>query len=157
VSVRRARRGDYQAVATLNGEVQRFHADHYPSLFKAPAAETLTIETYQEWLAAPGDLLLVAALGESVVGYVWAAIVDREETAYRVALRVLYVHQICVTAKVRGQGHGSRLMAAIREHAASLAIRRIELNTWAANSEARGFFEAEGFREFSVRMAAELG
>ncbi|HEX7590984.1 MAG TPA: GNAT family N-acetyltransferase [Candidatus Limnocylindrales bacterium] len=155
--MRRARLGDYQAVAALNREVQRFHADHYPSLFKAPAAETLTSKVYQEWLAAPEGLVVVAVEGDGVVGYAWAAVVDREETAYRVALRVLYVHQICVAAAVRGRGHGHRLMAAIREHGSSLDMRRIELNTWAANSEARGFFEAQGFREFNIRLAAELG
>jgi diamine N-acetyltransferase len=155
--VRPARSGDYQAVATLNREVQRFHADHYLSLFKAPAAVTLTRDAYEEWLASPDGLVLVAVKGDGVVGYAWVAVLDREETAYRVALRILYVHQICVAAAVRGRGHGHRLMAAIREHAASLAIRRIELNTWAANSEARGFFEAEGFREFNIRLAAEIG
>jgi ribosomal protein S18 acetylase RimI-like enzyme len=155
--VRPARSGDYQAVATLNREVQRFHADHYLSLFKAPAAETLTRDAYEEWLASPDGLVVVAVEGDGVVGYAWAAVVDREETAYRVALRILSVHQICVAAAVRGRGHGHRLMAAIREYAASLAISRVELNTWAANSEARGFFEAEGFREFNIRLAAEIG
>ena len=155
--VRQALPGDYQAVAALNRQVQRFHADHYLNLFKAPAAETLTREAYEEWLASPDGLVLVAVVGDGVVGYAWAAVVNREETVYRVALRVLYVHQICVAAAVRGHGHGHRLMAAIREHAASLAIRRLELNTWAANSEARGFFEAEGFREFNIRLAAEIG
>jgi GNAT superfamily N-acetyltransferase len=127
--VRRARLGDYQAVAALNREVQRFHADHYPSLFKASAAETLTPDAYEEWLAAPDGLVVVAVEGDGVVGYVWAAVVDREETAYRVALRDICVHQICVAGAVRGRGHGGQLMAAIREHAALLAIRRIELNT----------------------------
>jgi len=157
MSVRPAAASDYQAVAALNREVQRFHADHYLDLFKAPAPETLTPDAYQDWLTEPRSLVLVALEGEGVVGYAWAVVVDREETAYRMALRYLEVHQICVAAPVRGRGHGSRLMAAIREHAESLAIRRIELTTWAANSEARGFFDAEGFREFNVRLAAEIG
>jgi GNAT superfamily N-acetyltransferase len=154
--VRAARPGDYGAVAALNREVQQFHADHYPALFKPPSEGTLTRAAYEEWLAETDALVLVALDRDRVVGYAQAVVVERQETAYRVALRVLCVHQICVAAAVRGRGHGHRLMTAIREHAASLAIRRLELNTWAANSEARGFFEAEGFREFNVRMAAEL-
>jgi ribosomal protein S18 acetylase RimI-like enzyme len=157
MSVRPAAAGDYQAVAALNREVQRFHADHYLDLFKPPSEATLPQDAYETWLAAPDGFLVVAVEGDGVVGYAWARVIRRDETPYRMAHQVVYVDQVCVAASTRGRGHGRRLMAAIREHAASLAIRRIELDTWAANSEARGFFEAEGFRECNVRMAAEIG
>jgi ribosomal protein S18 acetylase RimI-like enzyme len=152
-SIRPAGPGDYQAVAALNREVQRFHADHYPDLFKPPSEATLPQAAYESWLAAPDGFLVVAVESDGVVGYAWARVIRRDETPYRMAHRVVYVDQICVAGAARGRRHGRRLMAAIREHAASQAIRRIELDTWAANLDARGFFEAEGFHEFNVRLA----
>ncbi len=155
-SVRPAQPGDYEAVAALNREVQQLHADRYPTLFKLPSGQTLPQATFDAWVSDPNGLMLAAVEDGRVVGYVQGELVSRDETPYRGALRLLYVNQICVTRACGRRGHGHRLIEMAAEHARRTGITRLELDTWALNTEARDFFENEGFLDINIRMARGL-
>ena len=155
-SVRPAGPEDFEAVAALNREVQQLHANRHPELFKPPSDQTLPRPLFEEWLAQPDELVLVAVDGTRVEGYAQANVVAPDETPYRVARRVLYVNQICVARAATRRGHGRRLIEAAAEHARGLGISRLELDTWAFNAQARCFFEAEGFVDVNIRMGRDV-
>ena len=151
--VRSALPEDYEDVARLNRAVQSLHLDRYPSLFKEPSDSTLTREAYSGWLES--GCVFVAIEDGRVAGYLQARVVEREETPYRHAGRILYVDQLCVASTSQLRGHGGELLEAAKQRSRDLAISRIELDTWALNREARGFLEAEGFEEMVIRLARD--
>ena len=153
---RRAEPADFEAVADLNRVIQQMHADHLPDLFKPGSADTLTSATFNDWLAQPDGLLMVAEEDGRVVGYVQGELAARDETTYRLPRRSLYVNQLCVACASERRGHGRRLLATAVEHARRFGLTAVELDTWAFNSTARRFFEVEGFRESIIRLAREL-
>lgn len=154
--IRPAVQSDYEAVASLNGEVQQKHADAYPGVFRPTSAGTLTMAASDTMLTEPNTTTLVVVDDIAVVGYISAEVLLRPETPYRFEQRVLYVHQIVVRRGTKRRGHGRRLMDAMRTAAMDMRISRIELDAWAFNEEARRFFAAEGYGETNVRLGREV-
>ncbi len=150
--IRAATASDFWDVAKLIVEVQQLHADARPDLFRPPSAEGLPRSVFEGMLGALQMQLLVATVAGRVVGYVYAEVVERGDTWYRPAQRLMYVHQLAVATSERRHGYGRRLMRAIDELASLHGIGRIELDTWWFNSPARQFFAHLGFREFNVRL-----
>ena len=153
--IRRAEPGDYDAVAMLNREIQQKHAEAYPHLFKPASDETLTASAFDVLLNDPAVTTLVVVDDEAVTGYVLAREIDRTDTPYRFAHRVLYIDQICVVRSARRKGHGRRLMEAMKSGAMKRGISHLELDTWAFNDEARRFFREQGFRDITIRVALD--
>lgn len=67
-------------------------------------------------------------------------------------------HQVCdeieitnIASEEKGQGHGSRLMERLIEHAESQGIASIFLEVRASNQEARLFYEKFGFQVVGKR------
>ena len=153
--IRRAEPADYEAVAMLNRDVQRKHAEAYPHRFKPASDETLTVSAFDVLLNDPAATTLVVVDDEAVTGYVSAREVQRTDTPYRFAHCALYIDQLCVVRSARRKGHGRRLMEAMKSVAMERGISHLELDTWAFNDEARHFFREQGFRDITIRMALD--
>ena len=153
--IRRAEPGDCDAVAMLNRDIQQEHAEAYPHLFKPASDETLTASAFAVLLNDPAATTLVVVDDEAVTGYVLAREIERTDTPYRFAHRVLYIDQLCVVWSARRKGHGRRLMEAMKSVAMERGISHLELDTWAFNDEARRFFREQGFRDITIRMALD--
>jgi ribosomal protein S18 acetylase RimI-like enzyme len=153
--IRRAEPGDCDAVAMLNRDIQQEHAEAYPHLFKPASDETLTASAFAGLLNDPAATTLVVVDDEAVTGYVLAREIERTDTPYRFAHRVLYIDQLCVVWSARRKGHGRRLMEAMKSVAMERGISHLELDTWAFNDEARRFFREQGFRDITIRMALD--
>jgi len=137
----------------LNREIQQKHAEAYPHLFKPTSDETLTASAFDVLLNDPAAMTLVVVDDEAVTGYVSAREVQRTDTPYRFAHRVLYIDQLCVARSARRKGHGRRLIEAMKSVAMDRGIPHVEVDTWAFNDEARSFFRSVGFRDITIRMA----
>ena len=153
--IRKAVAADHEAVARLNRQVQDQHHEAYPSVFRPAGPDTLTATAFADLLATPDMEVLVAVDGSEIVGYVTARLVQRPDTPYTYGQRVLYIDQICVDRAARRGGHGRRLLDAALDFADRLGIARVELDTWAANTGARAFFESVGFQAHDIRMSLE--
>ena len=124
-TIRKATVADYEAVARLNRVVQAWHAEAYPSVFRPASPDTLTAATFEDLLAAPEFTVLVAVAGADVIGYLTARAVERPETAYTYARRVLYIDQIGVDRAARRTGAGRSLVAAALALADERGIGRV--------------------------------
>lgn len=67
-------------------------------------------------------------------------------------------HQVCdeieitnIATKVKGQGHGRKLLKRLIKHAESEKIASVFLEVRASNREARLFYEKFGFQEIGTR------
>lgn len=138
ISIRPLRPSDITAVMQLHRELgwnPAFHADG--STLKQRLEALITEES---------ALLLVAELGDRVVGYIHGEIV----TYLLFAGREMLVSELFVMADTRGRGIGRALMNAIETEAVKSKCFRISvLNSRERESYKRGFYPALGYDERS--------
>ena len=122
--IRRAVDDDGDALSLLSAEIQAMHAEALPWRFKPPAPDNFPPEEAIARLGLPENHFFVAEVEGSAVGYVYAAIVKRSETAAQYALEVVYVHHLYVRAAFRRRGIGRALLDAVRAVGAEQGIAR---------------------------------
>jgi len=147
---------DANAVALLNGEIQQLHAELEPTFFKTDASHAEVVAFFAAKLSAPGHGIQLAEIGGMPVGYVWFEVQDRPETPFQFARKRIYIHHLSVKRAARRTGVGSALLDAIQTAAMGAGITSIALDTWAANSHALRFFEAQGFTPFNLVLGKRL-
>jgi ribosomal protein S18 acetylase RimI-like enzyme len=113
VSVRDARRDDYDGLCTVIKEVDMFHADAIPHFFRHFEGAARSPEWFTDALDNPDSLLLVAEREGSIVGFLWGLVRSSPDTPMHVPRRWLLVDMLGVAETHRGQGIGRTLM----EHA----------------------------------------
>jgi ribosomal protein S18 acetylase RimI-like enzyme len=150
--IRRAVDDDGDALSLLSAEIQAMHAEALPWRFKQPAPDIFPPEEVIALLGLPANHLFLAEVEGSAVGYVYAAIVKRSETAAQYALEVVYVHHLYVRAAFRRRGIGRALLDAVRAVGAEQGIARLALDVWTFNEEARAFFRGYGLTSYNERL-----
>jgi ribosomal protein S18 acetylase RimI-like enzyme len=152
IAIRRATDADVHAVSALNEHVQAIHAAVLPRRFKPPGRHTFPPEAVRTLLAESRTILLVADVGSTPAGYVYAEVVRRPETPFHFAYEMIYVHHISVGTDFRKQGVGRALLDAVRNAGAELGIATLALDVWTFNAEARGFFRRYGLTLYNERL-----
>lgn len=85
-----------------------------------------------------------------LIGYIWA---------YKISFRDedrVYVSEVHVSEKCRGQGIGHLLLNAVEEEARKLKVPALYIHTEADNSGAIKLYESEGYRMERVQMRKPL-
>lgn len=152
VAIRRANNGDAEIVSALNHEAQAIHAAALPRQFKPPGPDIFPAAAVRTLLGKPESILLLAHVGSHAVGYVYAEVVRRPETAFRYADKTIYIHHISVDQTYRKSGVGRALLDAVRKVGAELGIATLVLDVWTFNEEASSFFRRCGFRPYNQRL-----
>jgi ribosomal protein S18 acetylase RimI-like enzyme len=152
MEIRRATVSEAGIVAQLNREVQQLHAGALPHLFKPPSGDAFSPDAFARLVADDETHILIGWLGDTPVGYVYAEFARRPENAFRHALDLCYVQQISVDRPYHKRGYGEQLIKAVVELARARGVARIELDVWAFNQNARGFFARQGFAVYNERM-----
>ena len=70
---------------------------------------------------------------------------------------MIYVNLISVRATHPRRGVGAPLMAAVRAEAAIRNVEVLALDVWSFNSEARAFFQSQGFAPYNERLWSRRG
>jgi ribosomal protein S18 acetylase RimI-like enzyme len=117
IAVRQATTADAAVVSALNAEVQALHAAALPWRFKPQGPDTFPPAAARALLAQPENLIFVAEIDQAPVGYAYAEVIRRPETAMTYAHAVVYLHHLGVQAARRRQGIGGALVE--RVHAAA--------------------------------------
>ncbi len=154
IEIRPAMPADAEAIALVAVDAQAPHAEAHPGVFKPPSSECFPPAEIRALMASPDRAFVVATYGDAVVGYAYAEVQRRPDTAVRFATVQLYVHQMGVLTPFRGQRIGSELLLALRDLARARGISRLALDVWRFNSRARSFYEAHGFEVYQERMWA---
>ena len=88
--------------------------------------------------------------GEELLGYIWA---------YRISFRDedrVYVSEVHVSEKCRGQGMGHLLLAAVEAEARGMGVHALYIHTEADNAGAIRLYEREGYRMERVQLRKPL-
>lgn len=151
MKVRFATQSDLPRVNELRAQVNALHVAGKPEVFRPGFNEALQAHVHTLF-SAPDHAILVAEGETGVVGFACVKLVEHPGSPYRLPMRYLDVDEFGVDEAVRRQGVGRALFDAVRDHARSLGVSRIELNMWEFNQEALAFYEAVGFTTYRRYM-----
>jgi ribosomal protein S18 acetylase RimI-like enzyme len=156
VDLRSATDTDIDAIVRLNAAVQRLHADLYPHDFKSFVDTAQARAFFATLVGDAGQEIGIAELDGAPAGYIWFEVRARPETPFTFGRRLIYIHHLSVSSKVRRCGIASALLGFAEQHAAREGIIDIVLDVWSANLGARRFFKASGFRTYNLLMRKQL-
>ena len=149
--VRRAEAGDIPAILNLLVQVDMVHHRGRPDLFKGPAtkynAEELRIICSDE--ATP--VFVCADENDRVLGHGFC-ILQHSGGPLMAEHDTLYIDDICVDEKARGQGAGRALYERILDYAREKGCYNVTLNVWNCNPGAMAFYEKLGLVPYKVGM-----
>jgi ribosomal protein S18 acetylase RimI-like enzyme len=152
VQIRKATHNDIDAIVALSAFVQKQHADALPDLFKAPSTSQQMCDVFRDFLADANSLVLVAGQ-ERPAGYLWAQFQNRTESWARFGQRILYIQHMAVAPEFRRKGIGARLLDKAMKIARQEGTKRMELDVWSFNGDARRFYAKHGFAVCNEKMA----
>ena len=142
--IRRAEANDLEAINKLLQQVLTVHHRGRPDLFK----ETGKKYTDAELLGIfenPDTPVFVYEKDGPVLGYAFCALRHQGSGSLR-ELTTLYVDDICVDEKARGQHVGKALFEHLKGYAAEHACHNITLHVWECNPGARAFYDSLGLK-----------
>ena len=144
---------DLDLVGPLWVAVHHRHAETMPEL--APYVsddETWRVRRtlYEELLAKPDTLLLLAVVDDAAVGYGLAHVLKLDETwipdTWVTGSRIGEIESLSVLTQYRGRGLGSELLRRLEEHLAERGVEDLILGALAGNRDAIRLYERQGYQ-----------
>lgn len=133
--------------------VHHRHAESMPQLRPYVSdARTWSVRRalYEQLLAKPETLLLMAFVDGTAVGYGLAHALAIDETwipdTWETGPRIGEIESLSVRPRLRGSGLGSELLTRLEDHLLALGIEDVILGALPGNSDAIGFYERRGYQ-----------
>jgi ribosomal protein S18 acetylase RimI-like enzyme len=148
--IRKAQEPDIPRIIDLLHQVNMVHHEKRPDLFRPHT----TKYSEMELLAMLGDddnPIFVFDDG-LVQGYAFCQIKEVKGDILLQDIKTLYIDDICVDEKARGQHIGKALFDFVREYAKSIGCRNITLNVWEGNAPALSFYRSMGMQVQKTTM-----
>lgn len=144
VLIRTARMGDYDARVAPFDELDEFHRQARPDIFRRFDGPARLREQIAQWLAGPGSTVLVAESGQDVVGL--AVLLTRPPPSFPGAVprKVIELDNIVVRDDQRGQRIGRQLLEATVAWTRGQGASLVAVAVHAFNRDARRFYENFG-------------
>ena len=152
MTIRRAVEKDMDRILALLTQVLEIHADARPDIFihgttkytREELGQVLRDENSPVYVAVDGD--------DTVMGYVFCVFKEQPLSSNMVPFQSVYIDDLCVDEKYRGQQIATQLFAYVRELARSRGCYEVTLNVWRGNDGARAFYEKMGMQELKTMM-----
>ena len=148
--IRRAEIKDIPGIIELLHQVNMVHHVLRPDLFKPYT----TKYNEQELEALIGDDSKPIFVFEdaAVLGHAFCMITEVKGDKLLQDIKTLYIDDICVDEKARGQHVGKALYEYVRDYAASIGCNNITLNVWDGNDAALSFYQNMGMKVQKTSM-----
>ena len=152
IEIREMTEGDIDEVALQLLYVQSLHVKAHPEIYRVLSIDDARL-SLQERLNSKNIETYVAVVRDEVVGHILFEYMHREGTLFTHPREFIYIHQISVLENNHRQGIGKKLISKVKERAAIRKnIKRIELDVWEFNENAKIFFAKQGLGSLSSRM-----
>jgi len=146
---------DYPAIAAIGQESQNIHAHAHPETFNQDTPG-FTEDHIRTLIEGEHTAVYVAEENERIVGY---ALLNERLLSYLDIFKpqtIAEISDIAVADGMRSKGIGYHLFEAARAWAKSKGAKRLELNVWEFNDNARAFYERQGMRTLHRTMTLSL-
>ncbi|APO43568.1 hypothetical protein BS614_05775 [Paenibacillus xylanexedens] len=157
INIRKAEMRDYSGVSLLKDELHQMHVEARPDLYRALETR-MEKKEFIELLETDKRYLYVAESSETglILGYGSVQLSVIQDNPLMVDRKMLYIHELVVDNKHRGQGTGKQLLEAFIELGRELQADSVELSVSTFNSGAQTFYEQMGLVVRSSRMEYTL-
>lgn len=149
--IRRAKEKDIERINDLLFQVNKVHSDKRPDLFRQGGRKY----TDEELVALIADderpIFVAVDDNEYVLGYAFC-IFEKNNSHVLTDITSLYIDDLCVDEKARGQKIGKKLYEYVLDFAKNAGCYNVTLNVWALNDSARKFYEKCGLHVQKIGM-----
>ena len=152
MKIRRAEKKDIPQIIELLGQVLQIHADIRPDIF-IPGTTKYTNAELEEMLKDETKPIYVAVDEEELcLGYAFCQLKEQPFSNNMVQFKSLFIDDLCVNQKTRGQHVGEKLFEHVKREAKRLGCYEVTLNVWAGNTSAEKFYEKMGLKTKERQM-----
>ncbi len=155
MEIRRANDLDLPDLHSLLRQVLEVHHAGRPDLFRS-GTEKYTDGELRDILCDETRPVFVAVREGAVCGYAFCMFRRFPADNILTDIQTLYIDDLCVDEKARGQGVGRALYDFVRCFAKERGCYNLTLNVWACNENALRFYEACGLRTQKIGMETIL-
>ena len=156
--IRKAEKNDIPHLLELLQQVGMVHHNIRPDLFKANAtkydeeqlATLITLQSECKPIFVSGD-----DCGK-ICGYAFCQITETKNDRLLQDRKTLYIDDICVDEKARGQHIGTSLYSHVKDFAKQIGCYNITLNVWNGNDSAYAFYQHLGMLTQKTCMEEKL-
>ena len=151
-TVRRAQEGDIPGILELLVQVDMVHHNGRPDLFKGPATK-YNAEELVDIISDDSRPIFVCADDKgAVLGHAFCMHKQVLNDHVLTDVKTLYIDDICVDEKARGQHVGKALYDHVVAYAKENDYYNVTLNVWSCNEGAMKFYEAMGLKPQKIGM-----
>ena len=148
--IRKAEKRDIARIIDLLHQVDMVHHVIRPDLFK-PNTTKYNEKELEDLLGNDSKPIFVFEDGE-VLGHAFCMVTEVKDDKLLQDIKTLYIDDICVDEKARGQHVGKALYEHVRDYAASIGCNNITLNVWEGNGPALNFYQNMGMKVQKATM-----
>ena len=152
--IRRAEIKDIPGIIELLHQVNMVHHVLRPDLFK-PYTTKYNEQELEALIGDDSNPIFVFEDG-AVLGHAFCKITEVKGDKLLQDIKTLYIDDICVDEKARGQHVGKALYEYVRDYAASIGCNNITLNVWEGNDAAISFYQNMGMKVQKTTMEIVL-
>ncbi len=154
--IERANSGDIPRVLELLTQVNMVHHNGRPDLFRGPTTKYSAEELETLFRDSRRPVFVYRGGTGEILGYAFCVLNEVRGDRLLQDIRTLYIDDLCVDEKVRGQGVGRALYQYVLDYARREGCYNVTLNVWSLNGPAMKFYEKCGLRPQKVGMETIL-
>jgi len=153
--IRLATNTDIPRIIELLHQVNMVHHAIRPDLFK-PFTTKYSASELVQLLADSQRPVFVCDEDSQVRGYAFCQLSETHGDALLQDVKTLYIDDICVDERCRGQHVGKSLYEYVRQYARTIGCHHITLNVWSGNQPAWQFYQRMGMAVQKTTMEEVL-
>ncbi len=150
MDIRKAANKDITAILNLLQQVNFIHHNGRPDLFNV--GTKYTKEQLENIICDNDRPILVADDNGVIKGYAFCIYQTHENETILTDIKTLYLDDLCVDEKYRGEHIGKKLYDAVLKLAKENGCYNMTLNAWCFNQRAVGFYEKCGMQPLKIYM-----
>jgi ribosomal protein S18 acetylase RimI-like enzyme len=153
---RSAHLSDFDGILKLRREIHSSHVAHASDFYRN-VQDPLTAEEFADVLEQKQDSRAYVLMdNDKILGYAFVKFLEMKGNPLIYDQKQLFIDDMCIEAKSKRKGYGTRLMKELRLVAVQSGCRSIELNVWDWNREAVLFYKALGMEPTRLRMKMDI-
>lgn len=144
--IRRSQIKDIDKLITLLQEVLEIHSKIRPDIFISGTTKYTREELLQKIANDDEPIYVAVDDNDEVIGYAFCVLKQQPFSTNMVPFTSLYIDDLCVDSKYRGQHIGEQLFEYVKAEAKRLGCYEITLAVWAGNDGAEKFYDKIGLK-----------
>ncbi len=154
--IRAATDTDYGRLQQVFDEVEEFHREALPTIFRKPETTFPSQGMFTSLVHDSGAEVLITEGEKSVLGFLIIREARSPDDPILMPRRYATIDMLAVRRDYQRNGIGSRLVDAAHAWARGRGLGEAELEVWEFNDQARAFYEHMAYRTLSLRLTRRL-